>query len=96
MVNNQGGITMSITNEILKNGEIRGTSMGKSSAKDPYMTLIAAVVGFAAKDIKEDNAHADSAKDFFKSQWFNDLTNLDGERILERMQEEMHAEEKIA
>lgn len=87
---------MFITNEIFKNGEIRGTSMSKISTWDPYMSLIAAVVGFAANDFKEDNAHADSAKKFFKSQWFNDLTNLDGERIFKRMQEKMHAEEKIA
>jgi len=87
---------MPITNEILKNGTIRGTSMRKTSTMDPYMNLATAIVWQAAIDIRENNSHAKSAKSFFKSKWFNVLTDLDGESILEKLQEEKHLEEKIA
>lgn len=44
--------------------------------------LIYAIVASAAKEIRKYPTRSDSAKSFFKSDWFEELTGLDGRRAL--------------
>lgn len=53
---------------------------------DAYSLLIEAICHQAAKDIKSnDDRLVEDAKAFFRSKWFEHLTDLDSEDILERL-----------
>lgn len=55
---------------------------------DEYDLLIEAVVRQAARDLKSiDYEKRTDAMDFFRSEWFNDLTDglLDGEEIIQEL-----------
>lgn len=78
---------MYTTNDNLKNSTIRGTSMNRTSKETPYTMLADAIVLLAAMDVRDNNCHADSAKEFLNSEWCNELSNVDGKYILKKLQE---------
>ncbi len=72
---------------------------------DPYHELANAVVKLAADDYRRalkaikrnpNSRHSMSAameyENFFKSRWFEVLTEIDGEWLMERLREEVHKE----
>lgn len=55
---------------------------------DEYDLLVEAIVRQAARDLKSiDYENRTDAMDFFRSEWFNDLTDdlLDGEEIIQEL-----------
>ena len=54
-----------------------------------YQDLANAIIELAVKDIRKGNAHARSAKQFLKSEWYGMLSNVDGRMILGRLEQEL-------
>ena len=59
-----------------------------------FEDLANAIIELAVKDIRKGNAHANSAKQFLKSEWCGMLSNVDGRMILKRLEQEMAAKPK--
>ena len=59
-----------------------------------FEDLANAIIELAVKDIRKGNAHANSAKQFLKSEWCGMLSKVDGRMILKRLEQEMAAKPK--
>ncbi len=59
-----------------------------------FEDLANAIIELAVKDIRKGNAHANSARQFLKSEWCGMLSKVDGRMILRKLQEEMAARPK--
>lgn len=59
-----------------------------------FEDLANAIIELAVKDIRKGNAHANSAKQFLKSEWCGMLSNVDGRMILKRLEQELAAKPK--
>ena len=59
-----------------------------------FEDLANAIIELAVKDIRKGNAHANSAKQFLKSEWCGMLSKVDGRMILRRLEQELAAKPK--
>lgn len=57
---------------------------------DPYENLANAIILLAVKDYRDSKhpATRTSIEQFFRSPWFRELTNLDGERLIADLRRE--------
>ena len=53
-----------------------------------YENLANAIIIQAVKDIRIGNCYSRRAKTFLKSDWFRDLSRVDGRMILKRLEDE--------
>lgn len=59
---------------------------------DPYRALANAIVEQAVKDYREALREGDDLREleqFFRSQWYRELTDLDGETIMRKVRESL-------
>ena len=56
---------------------------------DPYKDLANAIILQAVEDYRKWGKNLVELKEFFRSEWFSILTNLDGEQLLARLKSEL-------
>ena len=73
----------------------------KNLAEDPYERLANAIILQALKKIKAHPKNRDAINEaleiesFFRSGWYSQLTSVDGEYLIRRLQEEVRRSESI-
>lgn len=60
-----------------------------------YENLANAIIIQAVKDIRIGNCYSRRAKTFLKSDWFRDLSRVDGRMILKRFEDERKRETEV-
>ncbi len=62
--------------------------INKTARIDPYEDLANAIIVQAVEDYRNNKGDIGEIEDFFKSDWFKVLTNIDGKWLLRKLQSE--------